>query len=55
MLPGWLIPFAHFTLRCRQQACERISAGQVAEQSAPHYRDPSWKRCGGAEAEMLRP
>ena len=41
ILPEWLLPFAHFTLRCRQQACERISAGDVAEQAAPHCRDPS--------------
>jgi hypothetical protein len=41
ILPLWLIPFAHFTLRCRQQAFERISAGDPAEQSAPHCRDPS--------------
>jgi hypothetical protein len=41
ILPEWLTPFAHFTLRCRQQACERISAGDAAEHSAPHCRDPS--------------
>src|SRR5690242_18556707 len=41
ILPDWLVPFAHFTLRCRQQACDRIGAGVVAEQAAPHCRDPS--------------
>ena len=28
-------------LRCRQQACERIAAGDSAEQAAPHCKDPS--------------
>ena len=41
ILPEWLTPFAHFTLRCRQQACERISAGHSVEQSVPHCRDAS--------------
>lgn len=41
ILPEWLIPFAHFTLRCRLLAGDRISAGKVAEQSSPLCRDPS--------------
>jgi len=41
ILPERLIPFAPFTLRCRKQACDRISAGDVAEHAAPHCRDPS--------------
>jgi len=28
-------------LRCRQQACDRIAAGDSVEQSAPHCKDPS--------------
>jgi hypothetical protein len=41
ILPEWLTPSGHFTLQCRQEACERISAGDTAEQAAPHCRGPS--------------
>ena len=41
ILPDWLAPSAHFSLRCRQQACERIAAGDSVEQAAPHCKDPS--------------
>lgn len=41
ILPGWLAPAAPFSLRCRQQACERIAAGDSVEQAAPHCRDAS--------------
>ena len=41
VLPDWLAPSGHFSLRCRQQACERIAAGDSVEQSAPHCKDPS--------------
>jgi hypothetical protein len=34
-------PSAPFSLRCRQQACERIVAGDSVEQAAPHCQDPS--------------
>ena len=27
ILPDWLAPSGHYSLRCRQQACERIAAG----------------------------
>jgi hypothetical protein len=37
----WLAQSAHYTLRCRQQACERISAGDSLEQAAPHCQDPA--------------
>ena len=37
---GWRHP-AHFSLRCRQQACERIAAGDSVEQAAPHCKDPT--------------
>jgi hypothetical protein len=40
-LPDWLAPSAPFTLRCRQQACERIAAGDSVEQAPPHCKDPS--------------
>jgi len=40
-LPSWLAPAAQFSLRCRQRACERICAGDTAEQAAPHCKDPS--------------
>jgi hypothetical protein len=40
-LPDWLAPVAPFSLRCRQQACERIAAGDSAEQAAPHCQDPT--------------
>ena len=41
ILPDWLAPTAPFSLPCRQQACERIAAGDSAEQAAPHCKDPS--------------
>ena len=41
ILPDWLAPSAPFSLRCRQQACERIAAGYSVEQAAPHCQDPS--------------
>ena len=41
ILPDWLAPSGHYTLRCRQQACERIAAGESAEQAAPHCKDPT--------------
>ena len=41
ILPDWLVPSAPFTLRCRQQACENIAAGDSVEQAAPHCKDPS--------------
>jgi hypothetical protein len=41
ILPDWLAPSGHYSLRCRQQACERIGAGETAEQAAPHCKDPS--------------
>ena len=41
ILPDWLAPAAPFSLRCRQQACERIAAGDSVEQAAPHCQDPS--------------
>ena len=40
-LPDWLAPSAPFTLKCRQQACEHIGAGNTAEQSTPHCKDPT--------------
>ena len=41
ILPDWLVPSAPFSLRCRQQACEHIAAGDSVEQAAPHCKDPS--------------
>src|SRR5437016_4426037 len=41
ILPDWLAPSGHYTLHCRQQACERIAAGESAEQAAPHCKDPT--------------
>jgi hypothetical protein len=41
ILPNWLAPSAPFSLHCRQQACERIAAGDSVEQAAPHCKDPS--------------
>jgi Domain of unknown function (DUF6431)/CHC2 zinc finger len=41
VLPDWLAPSAPFTLHCRQQACEHLAAGETAEQSAPHCKDPT--------------
>jgi hypothetical protein len=39
ILPDWLAPFGHYSLHCRQQACERIAVGDSAEQAAPHCKD----------------
>jgi len=41
ILPDWLAPSAPFSLRCRQQACEHIAAGDSVEQAAPHCQDSS--------------
>src|SRR5204862_3617330 len=41
ILPDWLAPSAHYSVHCRQQACERIAAGDSAEQAAPHCKDPT--------------
>jgi hypothetical protein len=41
ILPRWLAPSGHFSLCCRQQACEGIAAGASVEQAAPHCKDPS--------------
>ena len=41
ILPDWLAPSGHFSLRCRQQACESLAAGASVEQAAPHCKDPS--------------
>jgi len=41
VLPNWLVPSGHFSVPCRQQACERIVTGSTAEQAAPHCKDPS--------------
>jgi Domain of unknown function (DUF6431) len=41
ILPDWLVPFGHYGLCCRQQACERIANGDSAEEAAPHCKDPA--------------
>ena len=41
VLPDWLAPSGHYSLHCRQQSCERIAAGDTAEQAAPHCKDPT--------------
>jgi Domain of unknown function (DUF6431) len=41
ILPDWVVPAAPFTLRCRQQACDHIAAGESVDQAAPHCQDPS--------------
>ena len=41
ILPDWLAPAAPFSLRCRQQAGERIAAGESAEQAVPQCKDPA--------------
>jgi hypothetical protein len=41
VLPDWLVPFGRYSLRCRQQACERIAAGESAEQATLHCKDPT--------------
>jgi len=41
VLPGWLVPLGHYSLRCRQQACESVAGGNSAEQAAPHCKDPT--------------
>ena len=41
ILPDWLAPSGHYSLRCRQHSCERIAAGDSAEQAAPHCKDPT--------------
>ena len=41
ILPDWLVPSGHYSLRCRQQSCERTAAAYAAEQAAPHCKDPT--------------
>jgi hypothetical protein len=41
ILPDWLVPKALFSLPCRQQACERIAAGDSIEQATPQHEDPA--------------
>jgi len=41
ILPDWLAPYGHYSLRCHQQADERIAAGAAIEQAAPHCKDPA--------------
>ena len=48
VLPDWLAPRGPYSLHCRQQACERIAAGDSAEQAAPDCRDAS--RCPDASS-----
>jgi hypothetical protein len=40
-LPDWLVPSGHYSLRCRQQACERMAAGDSTEQATPHCKNPA--------------
>jgi hypothetical protein len=40
-LPDWLAPLGHYSLRCRQQICDRIAAGDSAEQATPHCKSPA--------------
>jgi len=35
VLPTWLVPSGHYSVPCRQQACERIAGGIPAEQAVP--------------------
>ena len=41
ILPDWLAPLGQYSLRCRQQACESLAAGNSVEQAAPHCKDPA--------------
>ena len=41
ILPDWLVPSGHYSLACRQLACERICGGDSVEQAAPDCQDPS--------------
>ena len=40
ILPDWLMPSAPYTLRCRQQACEHLDAGESVDAAVPVIRDP---------------
>jgi hypothetical protein len=42
ILPRWSPPYGHYSLRCRQQACDAVCAnGAGWEQAAPHCKDPA--------------
>jgi hypothetical protein len=41
ILPDWLVPSGRYSLRCRQQACERLAVGFTVEEAAPDCRDPT--------------
>jgi len=40
-MPDWLVPGGLYSLRCRRQSCNRITAGHTGEEAAPHCKDPS--------------
>ena len=48
ILPNWLAPSGHYSLRCRQLACERICSGDSVEQAVPDCQDPSRLPSSGA-------
>ena len=41
ILPDWVSPFGQYTVQCRQESCERISAGNSAEQAAALCKNPT--------------
>jgi hypothetical protein len=40
-LPDWLAPFGHYSIHCRQQACDHLAAGDTAERAAPQCKAPA--------------
>ena len=45
VLPNWLAPSGHFSVPCRQQACERIAAGDTEASSAALQGSITLARC----------
>jgi hypothetical protein len=40
ILPGWLFPYCHYSIDCRQQAWDEVRTNDAGwEQSAPHCKD----------------
>ena len=40
VLPAWCVPSSCYSLPARQQACDRLAAGNPLEQAVPHCRHP---------------
>ena len=54
ILPLWSLPYTHYSLHCREQACLQFQTLGSAEQSAPTLRDPDRVPDGSTIRRWLR-